>query len=73
MAYNGGYSLADQVSASGNYNDLNSETANYYQRITEVQSVYNQIYGKWWETTPPKPKKPSLPSIVIFVKNLLGL
>jgi soluble lytic murein transglycosylase len=73
VAYNGGYSLADNVSATGSYSGLNFETSNYYQRVMEVKSVYDQVYGQWWQTAPAKSKKPSLPTIVVFFKNLLGL
>ena len=73
VAYNGGFGLADQMAATGAYDTLNFETANYYQRVQEVKVVYDQIYGRWWDATPPKPKKPSLPTVVTFVKNWLGL
>lgn len=75
VAYNGGFGLADQMAATGAYDTLNYETANYYQRVQEVKTVYDQIYGRWWETdvAKPKPKRPTLPTVVIFVKNWLGL
>jgi len=75
VAYNGGYLLADNMAATGAYDTLNFETANYYQRVMEVKGVYNQLYGEWWkaDSKPVKPKRPTLPSIVVFVKNWLGL
>jgi soluble lytic murein transglycosylase len=73
VAYNGGYLLADNMSVTGAYDTLNFETGNYYKRVLEVKGVYDQLYGRWWDTTPPKPKKPTLPTIITFVKNMLGL
>lgn len=48
IAYNGGYALADYVSASKSTRGLNPETYHYFQRVQEIKDIYDQLYGEWW-------------------------
>ena len=74
IAYNGGVRLADYVATYKSKSLLNPETYYYYQKVQELKKIYDKIYGSWWkQKKKEKPKRPSLPVIVLLIKQWLGL
>jgi len=77
IAYNGGYRLADYVSAYKTTRGLNPETYSYFQKVQEIKKIYDDLYGQWWVDKKKEEKKVlskiSLPPIVLMIKNWLGI
>ncbi|HLC39023.1 MAG TPA: lytic transglycosylase domain-containing protein [Patescibacteria group bacterium] len=63
IAYNGGVALADRFATYGG--SLNAETSYYYVKVQKNKQIYDQLYGKWWESEKKVKMKPTLKDIIL--------